>query len=180
MCDYSLMSFPNRLARAGEMLVVYRFGCGAKGLASPAELSRSTPSSWVARLSKMWSALQGDQAPSELVTAVCVPHGTRLLILDIPEDLRREINVQSKEEVTFRQMSESPFEYRDAIRFANGRQILLQKLHEGQRVRILEDSDRLESQAGEFSYRLGGWQPDVEFETAARLGTEAIVAGTAG
>ena len=34
MCDYSLMSIPNRLASVGEELVVHRFETGAIGLAS--------------------------------------------------------------------------------------------------------------------------------------------------
>ena len=37
MCDYSLYTFPNRLAREGEDLVAYRFSSGCVGFASPAE-----------------------------------------------------------------------------------------------------------------------------------------------
>jgi hypothetical protein len=33
MCDYSLSHFPNRLAVAGEELVVYRFNTGTLGFA---------------------------------------------------------------------------------------------------------------------------------------------------
>jgi hypothetical protein len=33
MCDYSLHTFPNRLAADGEDLVVYRFGAESLGLA---------------------------------------------------------------------------------------------------------------------------------------------------
>ena len=171
MCDYSLMSFPNRLARTGEMLVVHRFKCGAIGLASPVELSRTNSGSWKARLSNLWSTVRGTRKTPEPITAVCVPHGTRLLVLDIPESLRREMNVQSKEEVTFRQLSVSTFEYRDAIRFANGCQVLLQKLCEGQRVRILDVSDEVDNYAWELSDRFGGWQPSVELEIAARVST---------
>jgi len=171
MCDYSLMTYPNRLARTGEMLIVHRFECGAIGLASPVELMRGNSRSWAVRLSNVWSAMRGNRRKPEPVTAVCVPHGTRLLVLDIPEDLRREMNVQSKEEVTFKQLSDSPFKYRDGIRFANGRHVLLQKLSEGQRVRILDVSDEVEDHTWELSNRLGGWQPDIEFEMAARLRT---------
>ena len=35
MCDYSLMSFPNRLANAGEDLVVHRFRADRTGLPRP-------------------------------------------------------------------------------------------------------------------------------------------------
>ena len=39
MCEYSLMSFPNRLAHAGEDLIVHRFSSGSMGLASPYDLA---------------------------------------------------------------------------------------------------------------------------------------------
>jgi hypothetical protein len=39
MCDYSLHTYPNRLAADGEDLVVHRFGAGSLGLASPADLA---------------------------------------------------------------------------------------------------------------------------------------------
>ena len=39
MCDYSLHTYPNRLAADGENLVVHRFGAGSLGLASPADLT---------------------------------------------------------------------------------------------------------------------------------------------
>jgi hypothetical protein len=35
MCDYSLHGIKNRLAEAGETLVVHRFHTGSKGLTSP-------------------------------------------------------------------------------------------------------------------------------------------------
>jgi hypothetical protein len=41
------------------------------------------------------------------------------------------------EEVRFVQISAESHTYRDAIRFANGRQAMLQALHEGQRVTVL-------------------------------------------
>ena len=44
MCDYSLMSLPNRLAVCGDELIVHRFELGAIGLASaaanPAEFAK--------------------------------------------------------------------------------------------------------------------------------------------
>lgn len=161
------------------MLVVHRFTCGAMGLASPADISRGNSRSWTVLLNRIWSALRGNRTGPEPITAVCVPHGTRLLVLDIPQNLRREMNVQCKEEVTFRQLSVSTFEYRDAIRFGNGRQVLLQKLREGQRVRILDASDEADNYAWELSNRFGGWQRDLEVETAARVGARmADIPGT--
>jgi hypothetical protein len=64
MCDYSLVSVPNRLAVEGEQLVAYRFSTGAMGLTS------GDASLW-----RLWFK----QTP-----AVCVPPGARLLLRDIP------------------------------------------------------------------------------------------------
>ena len=41
------------------------------------------------------------------------------------------------EEVTFAQQSAEAYQYRDAIRFQNGREMLLQQLQCGQRVDVL-------------------------------------------
>lgn len=118
MCDYSLMSVPNRLAKEGEELVVHRFQTGALGLAAPC------PSA-----SRWWSAKQ--------IPAVCVPPGARLRLRDIPKRLQRKMGVGPAEEVIFVQLSAMAFQFRDAVRFRNGQEILLQKLTEGIRVDVL-------------------------------------------
>jgi len=51
--------------------------------------------------------------------------GAYLRVWDIPEYLRCEIDIRRTEEVTFTQITASPFRYRDAIRFRNGHEILL-------------------------------------------------------
>ena len=117
MCDYSLAGLPSRLAVEGEQLVVHRFSTGSLGLASPC------PS-----LSRWWAK----QTP-----AVCVPPGAVLLLQDIPKDLQQQLGVGRTEDVTFVQVSATPYQYRDAVRFSNGREFLLQKLRCGQRVDIL-------------------------------------------
>jgi len=118
MCDYSLAHFPNRLAVEGEQLVVHRFAtwplvlasgrCGWKELLFPSRLS-----------------------------AVCVPLGARLRMYDIPEDLQRRLGVGAVEEVTFIEQSLEAFTFRDGVRFANGREILLQQFTCGQRAEVL-------------------------------------------
>jgi hypothetical protein len=118
MCDYSLAHFPNRLAVEGEQLVVHRFSSGSHGLASP------------------------DRGFKELVfrcstTAVCVPPGARLLLREIPKILQDQISAGEVEEVTFVEQSAEAFRYRDAVRFSNGREILLQHLPCGVRVDVL-------------------------------------------
>jgi hypothetical protein len=118
MCDYSLAHFPNRLAVEGEQLVVHRFATWTLGLA-PARCG--------------WKQLL---FPSRL-PAVCVPPGARLRLYDIPEDLQRRLGVGAVEEVTFIEQSLEAFTFRDGIRFANGREILLQQLTCGQRAEVL-------------------------------------------
>src|SRR5713226_8005699 len=113
MCDYSLAGIPNRLAVEGEQLVVHRFSTGSLGLASPCSplLSKATP-------------------------AVCIPPGARLRLRDIPEAFQLRLGLNATEEVTFVQLSAEAYQYRDAVRFQNGREILLQKLDCGQQVEV--------------------------------------------
>ena len=118
MCDYSLAGIPNRLAVKDEQLVVHRFPTGSLGLASPC------PS-----VSRWWSAKQ--------TPAVCVPPGARLRLREIREDLQQKFGIGETEEVTFVQLSATPYQFRDAVCFSNGREILLQRLHCGQRVDVL-------------------------------------------
>jgi hypothetical protein len=114
MCDYSLAGIPNRLAVEGEQLVVHRFSTGSLGLASPCSslLSKGTP-------------------------AVCIPPGARLRLRDIPEDLQIRFSLNATEEVTFVQQSAEAYQYRDAVGFQNGHEILLQRLRWGQQVDVL-------------------------------------------
>jgi hypothetical protein len=139
MCDYSLHLFPNRLATEGEELVVHRFGGGSIGLASPAHLRSSpqagcsSPWSWKGLLSR----LKALREPAQRTPAVCVPPGAILLLRDMPRPLQKDLGVREVEEVRFVEISAEVNVYRDAVRFRNGRQLLLQVLREGQRVRVL-------------------------------------------
>ena len=140
MCDYSLASFPNRLAVEGEQLVVHRFPTGALGLASPCP------------------GLKEFLFPAS-TRAVCVPPGARLLLRDVPGSLQGRFGVGEVEEVTFVEQSAEAFSYRDAVRFASGREILLQHLRCGQRVEVLSLSSKdiveeeAEHQKREGAYR---------------------------
>ena len=97
----------------GEQLVVHRFSTGSVGLASPC------------------SSLSSKE------TAVCIPPGARLRLRDIPEALQLRFGLNATEEVTFVQLSAEAYQYRDAVRFQNGREILLQRLGCGQQVEVL-------------------------------------------
>jgi hypothetical protein len=68
---------------------------------------------------------------------VCVPPGARLILRDIPKSLQRELNIGETEEVQFVETTAEVNTYRDAVRFQNCRQALLQQLREGQRVHVL-------------------------------------------
>jgi hypothetical protein len=138
MCDYSLMCIPNRLAREEEDLVSHRFETGAMGLAAGADL-RVDADPAPAKPRTFWSAVRDVllPPPRKLVPAVCVPPGAKLLLMDIPDVLQNEIGVGRVEVVTFTQITAAAHSFRDAVRFRNGREVLLQRLREGQRIRVL-------------------------------------------
>src|SRR5581483_3714224 len=147
MCDYSLHTFPNRLAVDGEELVVHRFGGASLGLASVADVAPSIPATkcsgtprtfWSLAGIKEWFRAQQPKWEAERrVPAVCVPPGATLLLRDIPKNLQRELGISESEEVRFVQTSAEVNTYRDAVRFKNNRQVLLQGLREGQRATVL-------------------------------------------
>jgi hypothetical protein len=140
MCDYSLMSIPNRLAVEGEDLVTYRFHSGSIGFASESDVRRMAGSN-DPQARGIWLSLRSYSANpplAEPVCAVCVPPGARLLLQDIPEHLQHKLNVASSEEVTFVQMGMDAYTYRDAVRFDSGLEIRLQGLIPGQRARVLQ------------------------------------------
>src|ERR1700682_4061254 len=139
MCDYSLMAVPNRLAREGEELVAHRFPTGSLGLASPMDLKRAADPPVPSRKNFWRAALEFFNPPkTEPVPAVCIPPGARLGLQDIPLRLQHDLGVGPAEPVTFTQISAAVNSYRDAVRFLNGREVRLQELREGQRVRVLD------------------------------------------
>ncbi len=154
MCDYSLHGLPNRLAREGEDLVAHRFSTGAIGLAAPADVFRQMQS----RPGKQsfWASIKSVFLPPLVseAPAVCIPPGATLLLTGIPSNLQRELGIGSDETVAFTQTTAIAQTFHDAVRFSNGRQLLLQFLKEGQRVRVLS---------------LGGQEPEYAPE---KVGTE--------
>ena len=135
MCDYWLAALRSRLAAPGEELVIYRFPTGSLGLTTPAELEMYT-----AEFQGWWSSFDATRVPC----AICIPHGARLFLRDIPERLRQKLGLGAEEEVTFVQLSADTGRHRDGVRFGNGQEILLQRLAEGQRARVVS----LESESG--------------------------------
>lgn len=136
MCDYSLMALPNRLAVNGEELVSHKFRTGAMGLVSSSDGklldAAAKPKGLIDRIRRLLNPPQARQC-----TAVCVPPGARLAVRDISQQLQTEIGVPGDaQEVVFTQ-TRAGIGFHDALRFVNGREISLQRLSEGQRVRVL-------------------------------------------
>ena len=161
MCDYSLMAVPNRLAQEGEELVTHRFPTGSLGLASINDLKRATCHPRAKKT--LWSALKDffDPPQTDPVCAVCIPPGARLRFEGLPDRLRHEFSVGPVEEVTFTQLTAAVNSYRDAIRFSNGRQLRLQELREGLRLKVLDLSlaeelnlDALRQESAELPFRV--------------------------
>jgi hypothetical protein len=143
MCDYSLMGLPNRLASEGEDLVVHRFPTGSQGLIPSEDFQKTTdtarmrPDSFRSLVKRFFGSLETNN-----MVAVCIPPGARLLLGDISKHVQHSFNVGPTEEVTFTELTATPNTYRDAVRFKNGRELLLERLNEGQRVRVLQLSLR--------------------------------------
>jgi hypothetical protein len=161
MCDYSLNHFPNRLAHEGETLVVHRFPSTTLGLASSVDL-QAPPNAKAGQSRRGFWARVRDffiMPEAKAVPAVCVPPGARLLLQGIPAHLREELNVRSEEEVVFTQLGADAFSYRDAVRFSSGREVLLQRLKEGQRALVLNLSlpDELPQREELVAATPGGW-----------------------
>jgi hypothetical protein len=120
------------------------FHTGSKGLASATDLrnlEKTAPAGaglW-SRL-ECWVENQLRWINSDLkraLPAVCIPPGARLHVDGIPSPIQRRFGVGPREEVTFVQLTTEPFRYRDAIRFDNGQEILLQLLSDGLRMDVL-------------------------------------------
>ena len=103
MCDYSLEIYASRPAVQGERYVLHRFRSGTAGFV----------------------------APSDCNTAVCLPAGARLRLEGFNEMARQAFGIRGTEMV---EMIRLPFRgrtHRDGVRFADGREVLLQSLNLG-------------------------------------------------
>src|SRR5262249_31041753 len=137
-CASSWDGVPDRRAGEGAPWRRRRFPSGTLGLASPsdwgtpAEPPDQARTGWWSRV-KSWLSLSGEKS----IPAVCIPPGAQLVLRDIPQCLQQQFGVGDEEEVTFAQLSGDAYSHRDAVRFNNGREVLLQKLAEGLRVDVL-------------------------------------------
>ena len=137
MCDYSLMSLPNRLAAEGEELVVHRFPTGSIGFTSTADLNRSIENR---KALSFWQRLKHSMMSidSSPVPAVCIPPAARLLLCNVDGGLRGKYGLGCHEEVKFVQLSADPNTYRDAICCRSGMVLRLQELPVGQKAIVLD------------------------------------------
>lgn len=94
MCDYSIINFPTRDARAGDRLTLDCLGeSGSRGFVASGDEDLDTP------------------------TVVCVKFGTELTLSGIPEDLQARFGVGDSVTVTFDKRTANTFEsfYRDGV-----------------------------------------------------------------
>ena len=103
MCDYSLELYGSRQAVNEEHYTLHRFSSGTLGFV----------------------------AEGDCTTAICMPAGVRLRLEGLDKRLQRSLRVGATEEVV---MIRHPFRnhtHRDGVRFANGREVMLQDLNTG-------------------------------------------------
>jgi hypothetical protein len=101
MCDYSLEAYRSRPAQLGERYETHLFESYSIGFVAPGDPS----------------------------TAVCMACDTKLRLEGIPERVQRKYRVTQNEDVTFIRLDNGP--HHDAVRFANGAEVTLQKLGSG-------------------------------------------------
>jgi hypothetical protein len=102
MCDYSLEAYRSRPAEEGEKLTLERFPSGSMGFTTGPACD----------------------------LAVCVPAESHLLLQGIGDTVRDSCGVGAVEEVMMTRLLEGG-PYKDAVRFSNGVEILLQRLNPG-------------------------------------------------
>ena len=108
MCDYSLELYRSRPAAQEEQYTLHRFPSGTMGFV----------------------------AGTDCETAVCMPAGARLSLEGINETVQRAFSIGAAEEVTMTRLEVTGHAHRDAVRFANGREVLLQSLNAGISARL--------------------------------------------
>jgi hypothetical protein len=73
----------------------------------------------------------GFVAARDCETAVCVPADARLQLEGIAETVQRSFGVGPVEEVVMTRLEVTGHAHRDAVRFPNGKEVLLQSLNTG-------------------------------------------------
>jgi hypothetical protein len=113
MCDYSLELYRSRPAVAEEQYTLHRFPSGTMGFV----------------------------AARDCETAVCVIAGARLQLEGIAETVQRSFGIGSVEEVVMTRLDVTGHAHRDAVRFGNGKEVLLQSLNAGITAILMPEID---------------------------------------
>lgn len=156
MCDFSLYAYRNRLAEDNDELVTYRFSSGCTGfvdlndLASPPGI-RFCGIGW--NQLKSWFFPRLHHGP----VAVCLATGSRLRLAPVSQRLQQDFELGEVEEVTFTQFDVPDFNYRDGLRFGDGKEALLQRVPSGQRARVI--STRPADQERDLAQALASSKP---------------------
>lgn len=133
MCDYSLMTIPQRLAIEGEELIAHWFESSALGL-----VPRTDYECW-SDVKKVWEKVKALLlADCEPGPVVCILPGTRVRLSGLPEVLRDRFDLASVEDATFIQLPLEATVHWDALRFDNRAIVPLELLPERQRVKVLQ------------------------------------------
>ena len=103
MCDYSLELYRSRPAVQEEQYNLRRFPSGTMGFT----------------------------AGYDCDTAVCMPADAHLRLEGIGETVQRAFDVGPVEEVVMIRLEVIAHAHRDAVRFANGKEVMLQRLNAG-------------------------------------------------
>ena len=103
MCDYSLELYRSRPVVQEERYTLRRFPSGTMGFT----------------------------AGYDCDTAVCMPADAHLRLEGIGETVQRAFDVGPVEEVVMIRLEVIAHAHRDAVRFANGKEVMLQRLNAG-------------------------------------------------
>jgi hypothetical protein len=114
MCDYSLEAYRSRPAEIGEKFTLERFPSGSMGFT----------------------------AGPICDLAICVPADARLRLEGIGETVQQAYGVGPIEEVVMTRLEGGP--YKDAVRFSNGKEVLLQRLDRGLTASIVATEDLID------------------------------------
>lgn len=172
MPNFSLQEAPRRLAVAGEILVTYRFRTGSIGLASPLEMAAKGVRCKIGSRRSWWSSwkfrMDRRRRPDK-TAAVRVSPETRLRVNSVPSEIQREFGAGDLEIVNCVQLGTGTGCGRDAIRFRNGRHVLLERFDEGVWFEVLANgsNDREPDADPELPCKL--LQPDVDSHAGAYL-----------
>ena|SRR5262245_46199436 len=120
MCDYSLELYRSRPAVAEEQYTLHRFPSGTMGFV----------------------------APRDCETAVCVIANARLQLEGIAETVQRSFGIGPVEEVVMTRLDVTGHAHRDAVRFSNGKEVLLQSLNAGITAILMPEIDLTKYRSG--------------------------------